>query len=54
MIKYPLGVIVKEENVTADWAVDFAECFKIQEVRDEINEAFPGVFEFYEDDTQAE
>jgi len=54
MIKYPMGVIVKEANVQSDWAVDFAECFRIQTVRDEINSAFPGVFAFYEDDAQAE
>jgi len=54
MIKYPMGVIVREADAKSDWAVDFAECFKIQEVRDEINAEFPGVFEFYEDDAQAE
>jgi len=54
MIKYPMGVIVKEADAKSDWAVDFAEGFKIQAVRDEINTAFPGVFEFYENDEQAE
>lgn len=54
MIKYPMGVIVREEDGQADWAVSFAECFKIKEVRAEIDKEFPGVFEFYEDDKQAE
>ena len=31
---------------------DYAKCFKIQEVRDEINKAFPNVFKFYESDSQ--
>lgn len=54
MIKYPMGVIVNAADAQSDWAVAFAECFKQQEVREEINTAFPGVFEFYEDDGQAE
>lgn len=54
MIKYPMGVIVKEADVKSSWATDFAKGFKIQEVKDTINKAFPGVFEFYEDDKQAE
>jgi len=54
MIKYPMGVIVKDTDAESDWAAAFAECFKIQEVRDEISNTFPGVFEFYDDDAQAE
>lgn len=52
MINYPMGPIVKNENLEADWAVAFAECFKLENVQEEINEAFPGVFLFYEDDSQ--
>lgn len=54
MIKYPMGVIVKKENVNSDWAVAFAKCFKDKTVQDKINKAFPGVFEFYENDKQAD
>lgn len=54
MIKYPMGVIVNAADAQSDWAVAFAEGFKIAEVRDAINDTFPGVFEFYEDDAQAE
>lgn len=54
MVKYPIGVIVRSENKEADWAVAFAECFKLQEVRDEIDRVYPGVFEYYEEDAQAE
>lgn len=54
MIKYPMGVIVRAENVEAPWAVDFAKCFKNDNVQEEINAAFPGVFEFYTSDAQAE
>lgn len=52
MINYPLGVIVKKENVESKWATDFAKCFKIEGVQAEINEAFPGVFTFYTSDDQ--
>lgn len=52
MINYPMGVIVKEKNADSKWATDYAKCFKIQEVRDEINKAFPNVFKFYENDSQ--
>lgn len=54
MINYPLGVIVKKENVEKDWATDFAKCYKIEKVQDEINTAFPGVFTFYTDDSQVQ
>lgn len=54
MINYPMGPIVKEENAEEAWAVDYAKCFKIEEVQEEINEKLPGVFEFYEDDSQVE
>lgn len=52
LINYPMGVIVKKEDVNSDWAVDFAKCFKNNNVQDEINEAFPGVFTFYTSDDQ--
>lgn len=52
LINYPMGVIVKKENETAKWATDFAECFKIPEVQNQINSAFPGVFTFYTSDSQ--
>lgn len=52
LINYPMGVIVKEENVESDWAVDFAKGFKNENVQNEINEAFPGVFTFYTSDDQ--
>lgn len=52
MIDYPMGVIVKKENSNADWSVDFAKCFREKDVQKEINDAFPGVFEFYTDDNQ--
>lgn len=52
MIDYPMGVIVREENNNANWAVDFAKCFRDKEVQKEIDDAFPGVFEFYTDDSQ--
>ncbi|MBG9986370.1 methionine-binding protein [Facklamia sp. DSM 111018] len=52
MINYPMGPIVKSEFATEDWAVDYAKCFKIEEVQSEIEEKLPGVFEFYEDDSQ--
>ncbi|MGC4018134.1 MAG: hypothetical protein QM793_02090 [Muricomes sp.] len=54
MIKYPMGVIVRTADAESDWATDFAKCFKLQDVRDEIDKAFPGVFTFYDDDAQAE
>lgn len=54
MINYPMGVIVREEDVESDWAVAFAECFKDENVQKEINDAFPGVFEFYTSDDQVE
>ena len=54
MINYPMGVIVREEDAESDWAVAFAECFKDEDVQAEINDAFPGVFEFYTSDDQVE
>lgn len=54
MINYPMGVIVKEANANSDWAVAFAKCFKEESVQKAINEAFPGVFEFYTSDEQVE
>lgn len=52
MINYPMGVIVRKEDVDSDWAAAFAECFKDQTVQEKINEAFPNVFEFYTSDDQ--
>lgn len=52
LINYPMGVIVKGANVESAWATDFAKCFRIDSVQKEINEAFPGVFEFYTSDDQ--
>lgn len=52
MVNYPMGVIVKKENVNSDWAVAFAECFKDPAVQEKINAVFPGVFEFYTSDDQ--
>ena len=54
MINYPMGVIVREANLQADWAVDFAECFRDEEVQKEISDVYPGVFEFYTSDDQVE
>lgn len=52
MINYPMGVIVRKEDVDSDWAVAFAECFKDPSVQEKINKAFPNVFEFYKSDDQ--
>ncbi len=54
MINYPMGPIVRAEDVEKDWAVDFAKCFKLEDVQNEINEKLPGVFTFYEDDSEVE
>ncbi|TQQ84071.1 methionine-binding protein [Peptacetobacter hominis] len=54
MINIPMGVIVKNENIESKWATDFAKCFREESVQKEINEKFPGVFEFYTDDSQVE
>ena len=54
MINYPMGVIVREADLEADWAVAFAECFRDEAVQAEISETFPGVFEFYTSDDQVE
>lgn len=52
MVNIPMGVIVKADNVNAKWAVDFAKCFREKDVQTYINNKFPGVFEFYTDDSQ--
>lgn len=52
MINYPMGPIVRAENKDATWAVDYAKCFKDDEVRSKIDEQLPGVFEYYEDDSE--
>lgn len=52
MINYPMGPIVKKENVNEKWAVDFANCYKDKVVQEEIKKLFPGVFEFYTSDDQ--
>lgn len=54
MINYPMGVIVKAADAESDWAVAFAKCFQEESVQKAINEAFPGVFEFYTSDDQVE
>ena len=52
MINFPLGVIVKKENVDKKWVVDFAKLYKDKSVQEIINQKFPGVFEFYISDDQ--
>lgn len=52
MVNIPMGVIVRADNVEAKWAVDFAKCFKEKGVQKYIDDKFPGVFEFYTDDSQ--
>lgn len=52
MINYPMGPFVKKENVNAKWAVDFAKCYRDKDVQEKIKQLFPGVFEFYTDDSQ--
>lgn len=52
MINYPMGVIVRKEDVNSDWTVAFAECFKNPAVQEKINKAFPNVFEFYTSNDQ--
>lgn len=52
MINFPLGVIVKKENLEKKWVKDFANLYKEPNVQNEINNKFPGVFEFYNDDSQ--
>lgn len=54
MINYPMGAIVQADEVSSDWAVEFAEFFRDPEVQDEIITTFPGVFEFYTSDDQVE
>lgn len=53
MINYPMGVIVREANLEADWAVDFAKCFREdKDVQSAIDAKYPNVFEFYTSDSQ--
>ena len=52
MVNYPMGIIVKGENVTAAWATDMAECLRDKEVQENISAVYPGVFEFYTSDDQ--
>lgn len=54
MVNYPMGVIVNGEDVTSDWAVAMAECFRDAEVQAAINEVYPNVFEFYTSDDQVD
>lgn len=54
MVNYPMGVIVNGEDVTSDWAVAMAECFRDSEVQAAINEVYPNVFEFYTSDDQVD
>ena len=54
MKNYPMGPIVKGEHAEEDWAVDLAKCFKLDNVRKSIDEKLPGVFKFYEDDSEVE
>lgn len=54
MINYPMGAIARAADIEADWAVAFAQCFRDEEVQQEIAEAYPDVFEFYTSDDQAE
>lgn len=54
MINYPMGIIVKGADATADWAVAMAECLRDPEVQEKIAETYPNVFEFYTSDDQVE
>ena len=54
MVNYPMGVIVKAEDVNSEWAVAMAECFRDPEVQAAIMEVYPGVFEFYTSDDQVD
>ena len=54
MVNYPMGVIVKGEDATSDWAVAFAECLRDPDVQAKIAETYPNVFEFYTDDSQVQ
>lgn len=46
--KYPMSPIVKEKNKNKQWAIDFANCLKIDSVKEKIDKEFPGVFIHYE------
>ena len=48
----PMGAITKAENLSAGWAIAFAECFRDPTVQKQISSVFPGVFEFYVSDEQ--
>lgn len=54
MVNYPMGVIVKGEDVEAKWAVDMAECFRDPDVQAAISKVYPNVFEFYTSDDQVD
>lgn len=44
---YPMGIITKEENKNAKWAVDIANALKSESVQKKVDNHFKGVFEFY-------
>lgn len=52
MVNYPMGVIVKGDDVTSDWAVAMAKCLRDTDVQKKIAETYPNVFEFYTSDDQ--
>lgn len=54
MVNYPMGVIVKAEDVESEWAVAMAECFRDPEVQAAISEVYPNVFEYYTSDDQVD
>lgn len=54
MVNYPMGVIVKGEDVNSEWAVAMAECFRDPDVQAAIAEVYPSVFEFYTSDDQVD
>lgn len=45
---YPMGIVVREENVDTKWAKDLAESFHDPLVKDYILKEFKGVFDYYE------
>lgn len=46
--EFPQGVIVKKENETAPWAVDFNKAARMPEVVEQVKAMFPGVDDFIE------
>ena len=44
---YPMGIVVKEENKDAEWAIALAEALQLDSVRKAMTDAFGGVYEFY-------